>query len=75
MLKLGRHSLEWSCGGEPFGSISLVTQTHAVRILYWVTISNGERRSVDELVPFAYTATRFGGHRLSSTLDRVFGDR
>src|SRR5215813_1305979 len=34
-----------------------------MRLLYWVTASNGERSSVNEFVPFAYTPTRFGGRR------------
>src|SRR5215468_2572092 len=60
MLKRGRYSLEWSCRGETSGSISIVAQTDGVRFLHWVTGSNGERSSVNELVPFGYTATRFG---------------
>ena len=49
--------------GESTGSISIVTQGNGVRLLYWITGSNGGRIRVDELVPFCYTATRFGGHR------------
>src|SRR5262249_45826135 len=69
-------------GGEPFGSISLVTQGNGVRLLYWVTGSNGERSSVDELVPFCYTASRFGGRRrwfmclkCGRRCRRIFGGR
>src|SRR5262249_4773036 len=50
-------------GGSPLGSISIVTQAHGVRLLYWVTGPKGERSSVNEFVPFAYTPTRFSGRR------------
>ena len=63
MLKPGGSSLTWSRGGEPCGSISIVAQADGVRLLYWVTGSNGGRISVDELVPFRYTAARSGGRR------------
>jgi hypothetical protein len=63
MLKPGPHSLEWSCRGEPAGSISKFGQANGVRLLFWVTGSNGGRVLVDELVPFCYTETRFGGRR------------
>ena len=63
MLKPGPHSLEWSCRGEPAGSISIIAQPNGVRLLYWVTSSKGGRVIVDELVPFCYTETRFGGRR------------
>ena len=63
MLRPGRYSLAWSHGGEPFGSISLVAQADGVRLLYWLTEPNGKRINIDELVPFRYTATRFGGRR------------
>jgi hypothetical protein len=63
MLRPGRYSVAWSHGGDPSGSISLVAQADGVRLLYWATGSNGQRTSVNELVPFRYTATRFGGRR------------
>ena len=63
MLKPGVYLLAWSCRGEPAGSISIVAQAEGVRLLYWFTGSNGERSSVKESVPFAYTPTRFGGRR------------
>jgi len=63
MLKPGRYSLTWSSRGEPAGSISMIAQAGGLHLLYWVTGSNGERSSVNEFVPFAYTPTRFGGRR------------
>src|SRR5215467_9559082 len=82
MLKPGPHSLEWSSRGEPAGSISVIAQVEGVRLLYWVTGSNGERSSVNEFVPFAYSQTRFGGRRqwlmclkCGRRCRRIFGGR
>ena len=82
MLKPGPHSLEWSRGGEPAGSISIVAQADGVRLLYWLTGPNGGRISVNELVPFRYTETRFGGRRqwlaclrCGRRCRRIFGGR
>jgi hypothetical protein len=82
MLKPGRYSLEWSRRGEPSGSISIVTQGNGVRLLYWITGSNGGRISVDELMPYCYTETRFGGRRqwlmclkCGRRCRRIFGGR
>jgi hypothetical protein len=53
-----------------------------VRLLYWVTASNGQRLSVDEFVPLRYTATKFGGRqqwraclRCGRRCRRLFGGR
>jgi hypothetical protein len=82
MLRPGGYSVAWSHGGKPIGSISLVVQPDGVRLLYWVTESNGKRISIDELVPFRYTVTRFGGRRQWLTClrcgrrcRRIFGGR
>ena len=82
MLKPGRYSLTWSIRGEPAGSISMIAQAGGVHLLYWVTGSNGERSSVNEFVPFAYTPTRFGGRRqwlmcpkCGRRCRRIFGGR
>ena len=63
MLRPGRYSVAWSHGGESSGSISLVAQADGMRLLYWLTEPNGKRISIDELVPFGYTATRFDRRR------------
>src|SRR5262245_4006632 len=63
MLKPGPHSLVWSWRGKPTDSISIAAQQNGLRLLYWVTDSNGERSNINEFVPFAYTPTRFGGRR------------
>jgi hypothetical protein len=56
-------SLAWSRGGERTGSINVLAETNSIRLVYRVTDRHGERIEVNELVPFAYTATRFGGWR------------
>jgi hypothetical protein len=64
MLEPGRIStLTWSIGGERLGEISLAAQTNGVRLLYNLTGRDGTKTSINELVPFAYTATMFGGRR------------
>src|SRR5262245_41200841 len=63
MLKPGcRSTLTWSRGGEVTGSISLIAQVDGIRLLYRMT-RDGESLTVDDLVPFAYTPTKFGGRR------------
>ena len=57
-------------------------QQNGLRLLYWVRGPNGERISVNEFVPFAYTQTRFGGRRqwfmclkCGRRCRRIFGGR
>jgi hypothetical protein len=59
----GRTTLACSLGGEKSGSIGVLAQADGLRLMYGVTAHDGTKISVDELVPFAYTATRFGGRR------------
>jgi hypothetical protein len=64
MLTPGRYStLTWSIGRERIGSITLAAQQAGVRLIYHTKNANGERVDVNELVPFTYTPTRFGGQR------------
>jgi hypothetical protein len=56
-------TLTWSIGGERAGEISLAAQANGVRLLYSLTGRDGTKSSIDELVPFTYTATMFGGRR------------
>jgi hypothetical protein len=64
MLTPGRYSmLTFSVGGERIGSITLVAQQDGVRLLYRMKNDNGASVEVNELVPFAYTPSRFGGQR------------
>jgi hypothetical protein len=42
-------------------------EANGIRQVYSVTNRDGERIEVNELVPFAYTDTRFGGRRQWST--------
>jgi hypothetical protein len=61
MLKPGRYSLEWSSVSESAGSISIVAQANGLRLLYRITGQDGAKTLMDEFMPFAYTATMFGG--------------
>ena len=64
MLRLGRYStLTWSLAGEQTGSITLAAQSDGVRLIYRTKDRDGAPIDVDELVPFFYTPTRFGGRR------------
>ena len=56
-------TLTWSKGGEKTGSIGVLMQTDGLRLTYALTAHDGTTIGVDELVPFAYTATKFGGQR------------
>ena len=64
MLEVGRYSsVTWSMGGERTGSIRVIEEADGARLHYTVTGQDGAKINIDELVPFAYTATRFGGRR------------
>jgi hypothetical protein len=64
MLQLGRHSpLTWSLAGEQTGSMMLIAQDDGVRLRYQMKDRDGFPVDVNELVPFVYTPTRFGGRR------------
>jgi hypothetical protein len=56
-------SLTWSRCGQRTGSIDIIAKHDGIRLGYGVTDRHGERITVDEFVPFAYTATCFGGRR------------
>jgi hypothetical protein len=64
MLQLGCYSsLTWSLAGEQTGSIMLIAQHDGVRLRYQTKDRHGSPVDVNELVPFDYTPTRFGGRR------------
>jgi hypothetical protein len=64
MLQPGCYSsLTWSLAGEQTGSIMLIAQHDGVRLRYQTKDRYGSPVDVNELVPFAYTHTRFGGRR------------
>jgi hypothetical protein len=56
-------SLTWSRCGQRTGSIDIIAKHDGIRLGYHVTDRHGERITVDGFVPFAYTATCFGGRR------------
>jgi hypothetical protein len=60
----------------------LAAQTNGVRLLYNITGRDGTKTSINELVPFGYTATMFGGRRqwfmclkCGRRCRRIFGGR
>ena len=64
LLEVGRYTtLTWSRWGEETGSIGLIAQQDGVRLKYRSTDREGVSVHVDELVPFVYTPTMFGGRR------------
>jgi hypothetical protein len=53
----------WSRAGRETGSITYRIERDGVRLIYRSRAYGGDWEDVDELVPFVYTATRFGGRR------------
>src|SRR5262245_36076547 len=71
LLDPGRSStLTWSRGGEKTGSITVIAQRGGVRLNYWIKDHDRPQFEVNELVPFLYTPTRFGGRRRLRQLRR-----
>jgi hypothetical protein len=83
LLEPGRFSaLTWSRGEMRTGAIGIIAQSDGVRLVYSLPNQDGGTTHVDELVPFAYTPTRFGGRRQWLTClkcrrrcRRIFGGR
>jgi hypothetical protein len=64
ILQLGnRTTLTCSWGEEKTGSIGVLIQADGLRLIYIFTAHDDAKIRVDELVPFVYTPTRFGGRR------------
>ena len=55
--------LSWSYGDKPIGSIALQARADGLRIFYRSRNGDGEWYDVDEVVPFVWTPTQFGGRR------------
>ena len=53
-----RSTMSWSRGSTPIASITLACGQAGLRLMYRTNDGN-----VDELIPFTWTATRFGGRR------------
>ena len=56
-------TITWSRGGNPTGSVRVMCQSNGLRISYRARQHGQDWVDVDELVPFAGTATQFGGNR------------
>ena len=56
-------SLAWSRGGRQIGSVSYRVEASGLRLIYTATDRSGTRQNINELIPFTFTATRFGGRR------------
>ena len=56
-------SLNWSCGGEETGSIQYRCECDGFRLMYKARQQGEDWQEIDELIPFAYTQTNFGGER------------
>ena len=64
MLRTGnRATLTRSRAGEQTGSIGVLVLADSLRLMYAVTAHDGTKISINELVPFMYTATQFRGRR------------
>ena len=59
----GCESIHWSCRGEPTGSIAVVALPEGIRLMYRTRTGGGDWQDINELMPFVYTPTRFGGQR------------
>jgi hypothetical protein len=57
-------SCSWTCGGEPWGTISVHAECDAVVLIYrarsWATT---EWKSIEQRVPITWTACHLGGRR------------
>ncbi len=56
-------TLTWSRGGQPTGQITVLGVERGVRLRYRLREPGGEWQEIDELIPFVWTATRFGSRR------------
>ena len=55
--------LSWSRGGEPTGKIIVVGVERGVHLFYNLRERGGDWQEIDELIPFVWSETRFGGRR------------
>ena len=59
----GTRTLTWSRGGEITASIGVVAVERGVHLIYRVRERDGDWQDVDELIPYVWTPTQFGGRR------------
>ena len=58
-----RMSWSWGSGGDDAGSIVLLSLATGLKLMYRSRRGDDEWQDVDELVPFIWTPTKFGGQR------------
>lgn len=64
LLSAGLHySWQWTCNGEPDGSIRIRTETDRLVLSYRILQSGGEWEAVEQRVSIVWTPCRFGGRR------------
>ncbi len=56
-------NINWSQGGEKVASIQVRAEPGGLRLSYRTRNPGEEWQDVDEVIPFSYTPTRFGGQR------------
>jgi hypothetical protein len=56
-------TLSWSKCGHETGSIRIIAESEGIRLVYRAKGRDGEPIDVNELVPYRFTPTRFGGRR------------
>jgi hypothetical protein len=56
-------SLIWRRGDSRTGSVGVKATAHGITLTYSSRRLDGDTRHVNELIPFSYTPTRFGGRR------------
>ena len=57
-----KSSITWSRGGQVTSAIGIKPEGFGLRLIYSVG-PEGDKISIDELVPYTYTDTNFGGRR------------
>jgi hypothetical protein len=56
-------TLEWNVGGRPAGSVGVRGVSGGIRLFYTLTVPDGSKIQVDELVTLSTSRTNFGGTR------------
>ena len=64
LLRAGSAStLRWTEYGQPTGSVGVLAEFDGIRLCFSIRTDDAPRSPISQLIPFAYTPTRFGGRR------------